>query len=81
MRTITDLIDSGTTAKRSLVAVGTGQLHWSGYVVFIVDGKMHERVVYHKGLNYILFRKEVIAIDPTALKPISGGFNKESLYA
>jgi len=78
MRTIFDLQDKGTMARRSMVTVG-GKQHWSGYVCFIVGGKMYERVVYHKELNYILFRKEVIAIEPEALKPIAGAWNKESL--
>lgn len=79
MRTIYDLQDSGTMARRTMIHVGD-KPHWSGYVCFVVGGKMHQRVVYHKELNYILFRKEVIAIEPEALKPISGGWNKESLY-
>jgi hypothetical protein len=81
MRTINQLIDAGTVAKRSMVTLGDGKPHWGGYVAFVVDGKLHERVVYHKDINYILFRKEVIAIEPNALKPISGAWNKESLYA
>jgi|AGFT01.1.fsa_nt_gi hypothetical protein len=79
MRTIDQLIDPNTTARRSMVTVGD-KPHWSGYVCFIVGGKMYERVVYHKEINYIVFRKEVIALDPTALKPIAGAWNKESLY-
>lgn len=79
MRTIYDLQDKGTMARRSMITVGD-KPHWSGYVCFIVNGKMYERVVYHKELNYILFRKEVIAIEPEALKPIAGAWNKESLY-
>lgn len=79
MRTIDQLIDANTTARRSMITVGD-KPHWSGYVCFIVKGKMYERVVYHKELNYILFRKEVIALDPTALKPIAGAWNKEALH-
>lgn len=81
MRTIDQLIDAGTVAKRSMITLGDKKTHWGGYIAFVVDGKLHERVVYHKGINYILFRKEVIAVDPTVLKPISGAWNKESLYA
>lgn len=81
MRTLDQLIDTNTSARRSMVTIGgNGKQHWSGYICFIVGGKMYERVVYHKEINYILFRKEVIAVDPNALKPIAGAWNKESLY-
>ena len=80
MRTIDQLIDKNTEARRSMITIGDSKQHWSGYVCFVVNGKMYERVVYHKELNYILFRKEVIAIEPNALRPIAGAWNKESLY-
>ena len=82
MRTIYELQDKGTMARRSMITIGPvdGPKHWTGYVCFVVGGKMYERVVYHKEINYIIFRKEVIAIDHNALKPISGAWNKESLY-
>lgn len=82
MRTIYELQDKGTMARRSMITIGSatsGSKHWTGYVCFIVNRKMYERVVYQKEINYIIFRKEVIAIDPHALKPISGAWNKESL--
>ena len=81
MRTIYQLQDAGTMARRSMITVGVANSrpHWTGYVAFVVGGKLYERVVYHKEINYIVFRKEVIALDPEALKPISGAWNKESL--
>lgn len=81
MRTIQELQDAGTMARRSMIIIGdaNSKPHWSGYVAFVVGGKLYERVVYHKEINYIVFRKEVIALDPNALKPISGAWNKESL--
>lgn len=78
MRTIYDLQDKGTMARRSMITIGDKQ-HWGGYVCFIVNGKMYERVVYNKEFNYILFRKEVITIDPNALKPITRA-RKVALY-
>lgn len=81
MRTIQELQDPGTMARRSMIIIGpaNSKPHWSGYVAFVVGDKLYERVVYHKEINYIVFRKEVIALDPTALKPISGAWSKESL--
>lgn len=90
MRGISNLIDPGTTIKQphitAFIRYGVKDMSVStGYLAFVVGGKIHQRVIQaaknmlpgFDTINYIVWRKEVIAVDMVA-KPISGGYNVES---
>lgn len=93
MRGISQLIDAGTIIRapvfRGFKNFSSGDVNLStGYVAFVVGGKLHQRVIQannallanHNTINYIVWRKEVIAID-MPMPPISGAFNAESFKA
>ncbi|QOE32185.1 hypothetical protein CPT_Muenster_013 [Klebsiella phage Muenster] len=82
MKGISTLIDANTRVARSMVATSLREYTASGYLVFAVNGKLQERRIAFstkENCRYIVFKKEAYKIDLPA-KPISGGYNVESLY-
>lgn len=82
MKGISTLIDANTRVARSMVATSLREYTASGYLVFAVNGKLQERRIAFstkENCRYIVYKKEAYKIDLPA-KPISGGYNVESLY-
>lgn len=82
MKMISTLIDANTRVARSMVATSLREYTASGYLVFAVNGKLQERRIAFDTANncrFVIFKKEKFRIDMPA-KPISGGYNVESLY-
>lgn len=82
MKGISTIIDKNTHVRRSMIAVSLAKVVASGYLVFVVDGKLQERSIAFstkENCRYIVFKKEQYKIDLPA-KPISGGYNVESLF-
>ncbi|UYL05227.1 hypothetical protein DIDNDMLP_00242 [Klebsiella phage KP13-7] len=82
MKGISTIIDANTRVARSMVATSLREYTASGYLVFAVNGKLQERRIAFstkENCRYIVFKKEAYKIDLPA-KPISGGYNVESLY-
>lgn len=94
MRGISELIDPGTCAKlphiTAFIRYGVKDMTvGTGYIAFVVNGKVQQRAIqaakkalpgFPETINYIVWKREVIAIDVVA-KPISGGYNVESFKA
>lgn len=82
MKGISTIIDANTRVARSMVATSLREYTASGYLVFAVNGKLQERRIAFstkENCRYIVYKKEAYKIDLPA-KPISGGYNVESLY-
>lgn len=82
MKLISTLIDPNTHIRRSMVALSLREYTASGYLVFVKDGKLHERKIAFStkdNCRFIIWKQEAYKIDLPA-KPISGGYNKESLF-
>lgn len=86
MRGLSEIIDKGTCAKQPYIYLSSTTQCASGYVAFVVNGKLVQRAInaykanmpgFETNLN-IVYKREVFAID-VPLKPISGAFNVESL--
>ncbi len=81
MHNISTLIDSNTEVRRSMIALSQAQYTASGYLVFVVNGVLHERRIAFDTPNncrFIIWKKEKYKIDLPA-KPISGAYNPHSL--
>jgi hypothetical protein len=82
MRGLSEIIDKGTCAKQPYIYLSSTSQCASGYVVFVVNGKLVQRAINAYKANMpgyvIVYKKETIEID-VPLKPISGAFNVESL--
>ena len=90
LKPISSLIDPGTRIAKTMTT--TGQDHRgraercaSGYLAFVVDGKLMQRRIYDMPWNsklqsaaYVVLKQVGYAID-LPCKPISGAFNAESL--
>ncbi|BEH88238.1 hypothetical protein [Klebsiella phage phiKp_21] len=82
MKGISTIIDANTRVARSMVATSLREYTASGYLVFAVNGKLQERRIAFstkENCRYVIFNKEAYKLDLPA-KPISGGYNVESLY-
>ncbi|AQW88527.1 hypothetical protein FDH34_gp002 [Serratia phage BF] len=85
LKPITELIDPKTRIARTMNAVSSTKQVYSGYLAFVVDGKILQRRIYDMAYNslydscmYIVHQKVNYAVNVSA-KPISGAFNVESL--
>lgn len=90
LKALSSLIDPGTRIAKTMTT--TGQDHRgraekcpSGYLAFVVDGKLQQRRIYDMAWNtklqsaaYVVLKQIGYAID-LPCKPISGAFNVESL--
>lgn len=82
MELISKLIDSNTHIRRSMVATSLTQYTASGYLVFVVGGVLQERRIAfstNDNCRYIVYKQKQYKIDLPA-KPISGGYNVQSLF-
>lgn len=82
MKGISTIIDKNTNVRRSMIATSLREYTASGYLVFVIGGILHERRIAFDTANncrFVIFKKEKFRIDLPA-KPISGGYNVESLY-
>ncbi len=90
MQPITVLIDPGTRVARTMTAItdhrGKVRRVASGYLAFVSAGKLQQRKIYpmhwdsvNQSACYILHKGIQYAVNVQS-KPISGAFNKESLF-
>jgi len=82
MKPLTDIIDEGTQVKAIRTLVAEGAIA-SGYVAFIVDGKLHQRAEgygRHHGecICFVTFRREKYRL-PTYVPLLPSVFTLESL--
>lgn len=94
MRSISTLIDVGTVIKQPHMQVfiryGYKEKYQpSGYVAFVVDGKLHQRTIrtsdkplagFPDTINYIVWKRVLYALD-MPMKPISGAWRVEAFKA
>ena len=85
LKPLSSLIDPNTRIARTMTAINPKKLVYSGYLAFVVNGELLQRRIYSMSYNstydsctYVIHKDINYAVDLPS-KPISGGFNAQSL--
>ncbi|AMM43569.1 hypothetical protein FDG95_gp422 [Pectobacterium phage vB_PcaM_CBB] len=85
LKPLSELRDKKTIVARTMIHTSPRQKVLSGYLVFVLDGKLIQRRIYDMAYNstfmsamYIVYKGVNYAVD-LACKTISGAFSVETL--